>query len=282
MAEIGTQRKLSTAYHPETDGQTERTNRTMKTYLKIYSNTSQTNWVSLLPMAQMAYNDKKSEATGQTPYFANHGRNPNLFQRTFPSPKAEAAIKSAEEMKKIHEDMSKKTLHAQTQSISYVNNKRKTAPQLKEGDKVYLHTKNLRSKRPSKGLDHVKVGPFLVKKRNGPVNYTLALPSDAKIHPRFHIKLLEPADPETPLQRTWRYEVEEDNEFEVEEILDHRQYGIRAPENEYLVKWLGYDDSENTWEPETNLTNCRQLLAQYHRDQLPSTLKGNLRKHPRC
>jgi transposase InsO family protein len=79
MAEIGTQRKLSTAYHPQTDGQTERTNRTMKTYLKIYSNTSQDNWVSLLPIAQMAYNDKRSEATGQTPYFANHGRNPNLF-----------------------------------------------------------------------------------------------------------------------------------------------------------------------------------------------------------
>ena len=81
MAEIGTQRKLSTAYHPQTDGQTERTNRTMKTYLKIYSNTGQNNWVSLLAMAQMAYNNKISEATGQTPYFANHGKHPNLFKR---------------------------------------------------------------------------------------------------------------------------------------------------------------------------------------------------------
>jgi transposase InsO family protein len=265
MAEIGTQRKLSTAYHPQTDGQTERTNRTMKTYLKIYSNTRQDNWVSLLPMAQMAYNDKRSEATGQTPYFANHGRNPNLFQRTLPSPKAEAAIKSAEEMKTVHKDMSERTLHAQNQSISYVNKKRKTAPQLKEGDKVYLHTKNLRSKRPSKGLDHVKVGPFLVSKKNGPVTYTLKLPADAKIHPRFHINLLEPADKDTPLQRTWRYETEEDNEFEVEKILDHRRYGVRASENEYLVKWLGYDDSENTWEPETNLDNCKQMVQQYHK-----------------
>jgi hypothetical protein len=51
MAEIRTQRKLSTAYHPETDRQTERTNRTMKTYLKIYSNTKQDNWVSLLLIA---------------------------------------------------------------------------------------------------------------------------------------------------------------------------------------------------------------------------------------
>jgi transposase InsO family protein len=266
MAEIGTKRKLSTAYHPQTDGQTERTNRTMKTYLKIYSNTSQNNWVSLLAMAQLSYNNKLSEATGQTPYFANHGKHPNLFERTLPSPRAEAAMKSAEEMKTIHEEMSKKILHAQTQSISYVNKKRKTAPQLKRGDKVYLHTKNLRTKRPSKGLDHVKVGPFLISKQNGPVTYTLELPPDAKIHPRFHVSLLEPADPETPLQRTFRYETEEEKEFEVEKILDHRlNDNPRDPETWYLVKWLGYDETENTWEPETNLKNCRQLLAQYRR-----------------
>jgi transposase InsO family protein len=164
MAEIGTQRKLSTAYHPETDGQTERTNRTMKTYLKIYSNNAQNNWLSLLAMAQLSYNNKLSEATGTTPYFANHGTHPNLFERTLPGPKAEAAVKDADEMKALHQLLHDKTLKAQQSSISHVNRKRKTAPQLKEGDKVYLHTKNLRTKRPSKGLDNVKVGPFLILK----------------------------------------------------------------------------------------------------------------------
>jgi hypothetical protein len=280
MAEIGIQRKLSTAYHPQTDGQTERTNRTMKTYLKIYSNPQQTNWVSLLPMAQLAYNNKSSEATGRTPYFANHGRHPNLFNRTLPSPKAEAAMQTAEEMKKTHKEMEERIQRAQTQSISYVNKKRKTAPQLKEGDKVYLHTKNLRTKRPSKGLDNVKVGPFLISKRNGPVTYTLELPPDAKIHPRFHVSLLEPADPETPLQRNFRYEIEEENEFEVEKIIAHR---VNNHNKEYLIKWLGYDSSDNTWESETNLTNCRQLLAQYRKKQaLPNNREENRQRHPRC
>ena len=251
MAEIGIQRKLSTAYHPQTDGQTERTNRTMKTYLKIYSNTRQNNWVSLLAMAQMAYNNKISEATGQTPYFANYGKHPNLFTRTLPSPKAEAAIKTAEEMRQVHDEMGKRILHAQKQSISYVNKKRKNGPQLKEGDKVYLHTKNLRTKRPSKGLDNVKVGPFLISKRNGPVTYTLELPHDAKIHPRFHVNLLEPADPETPVQTTWHHELEEENEFEVEDLLDYNEIGRQEFRDntfiqEWLVKWKGYPHTENT------------------------------------
>jgi hypothetical protein len=62
-----------------------------------------------------------------------------------------------------------------------------------------LYTKNLRSKRPSKGLDHVKVGLFLVLKRNGPVIYILELLLDAKVYPRFYVSLLELADQETLL-----------------------------------------------------------------------------------
>jgi hypothetical protein len=99
MAEIGIQRKLSIAYHPETDSQTERTNWTMKIYLKIYCNHEQNNWVKLLPIAQLAYNNKRLEATGQMLYFANYRRHLNLFNRTLPGLNAEAAIKIVEEMK---------------------------------------------------------------------------------------------------------------------------------------------------------------------------------------
>jgi hypothetical protein len=74
---------------------------------------------------------------------------------------------------------------------------------------------------------------------------------------------LEPADPETPLQQTFRYEKEEDNEFEVEKVIAHR--GDKH-NREFLVKWLGYDESENTWEPENNLSNCKQLLQRYKKN----------------
>lgn len=132
------------------------------------------------------------------------------------------------------------------------------APQLKKGDKVYLSTKNLRAQKPSKKLDAVKVGPFLIKDQKGPVNYELELPQDARIHPVFHVSLLEPAHPDSTLQTTWHYEPQETAEYEVEKILDQR--GQR-----YLIKWKGYDDTHNTWEPKKHLAGCKDLIQQYHR-----------------
>jgi hypothetical protein len=78
-----------------------------------------------------------------------------------------------------------------------------------------LHTKNLRSKQLSKGLNYVKVRLFLISKRNGPVTYTLELLLDVKIHPRFHVSLLELANKDTLLQQTFRYKTEEEKEFKV-------------------------------------------------------------------
>jgi hypothetical protein len=66
----------------------------------------------LLAIAQIVYNNKTLEATGQTLYFVNYGKYLNLFKRTLPSLKAEAAMKLAEEIKKIHEKISLKLLHA--------------------------------------------------------------------------------------------------------------------------------------------------------------------------
>ena len=80
-----------------------------------------------------------------------------------------------------------------------VNKRRVEGPTLKKGDKVYLWRRNIKTRRQSSKLDFLKLGPFKVKSIKGPVNYELELPKSIRIHPVFHISLLEKADPDTPL-----------------------------------------------------------------------------------
>jgi len=207
-------------------------------------------------MAQLALNAKVSDTTKVTLFFANYGREPNLFGEERKHLSARSVIEKVATLKKVHDNISK----MQEKSAKYQNKKRKTAPQLKEGDKVYLLTKNLKTRKPSKKLDHVKVGPFLVKKAKGPVNYELDLPKDARVFPAICISLLEPADPTTPLQDTFCFHPQEEEQYEVEEILQQKG-------QEYLIKWKGYPTSENTWEPEENLNRCRNLLRKFYQSQ---------------
>ena len=73
---IGIRPRMSTAFHPQTDGQTERVNQVIKAYLRPYINQEQDDWVYLLPMAEHAYNNSVTSATGMTPFYINYGRHP--------------------------------------------------------------------------------------------------------------------------------------------------------------------------------------------------------------
>jgi hypothetical protein len=256
-AAMGIKHKLSTAFHPESDGQTERANQTLEAYLRHYLSHTQDNWVTLLPMAQLAINDNVSETTKVTPFFGNYGKNPNLFRTPLVNPGAANALLEAEKMKTLHQHILQNTKNEQYRITKSRHKPNKNGPQLKKGDKVYLLTKNMKTKRPTKKLDHVKVGPFLIAEQKGPVNYRLELPPDARIHPVFHVSLLEPANPDTPLQTTFHFEPQEDDVFEVDKI-------IKFDGTKYLVHWKGYDTSEDTWEPPENMLTCLEDLASFH------------------
>lgn len=118
----------------------------------------------------------------------------------------------------------------------YYNNKRLEGPGLREGDKVFLLTRNLRIKRPSKKLDYRKVGPFEVEKKVLETAYMLKLPSTMRLRSQtFYISLLEPApraaSPDTQIEAE-----DEEEEYDMEEIFDSR---INNRQLEYLVSWLG-------------------------------------------
>ena len=96
-------------------------------------------------------------------------------------------------LKDLHTQLSRDIAFLANRMSHYYNRTRVEGPTFKEGDKVYLLRKNIKTKRPSNKLDFKKLGPFKVAKRIGTLNYELDLPQGMKIHPVFHILLLEPA-----------------------------------------------------------------------------------------
>jgi len=101
--------------------------------------------------------------------------------------------------------------------------------QLKKKDKMYLLTKNLKIKKKSKKLNHVKIESFFIKAVKESVNYELDLLKNARVFLVFHISLLKSADFSTPIQKTFHYKSQEKNRFEVKEILKKKG-------QQYLVK----------------------------------------------
>ena len=251
---LRTKLKLFTTFYPQTDGQTERINQFLEQYLRYYINATQSNWVWLLPIAQLAINAQQSDTTKESPFFANFGKDPELFLPGRPNRAAQSTIERVNTLKQIYNCI----LQMQTRSAKYQNKKQKTILQLKKGDKVYLLTANLKTKKPSKKLDHVKVRLFFIEEKKRPVNYWLQLPKDTKIHLVFHVSLLESADPKTPVQTTFHCEPQEDNEYKIEKILKQKK-------QKYLVKWKGYPTLENTWELFKNFENCQELLEKFQK-----------------
>jgi len=137
-------------------------------------------------------------------------------------------------------------------------------PAFAPGDKVWLLRTNIKTARPSSKLDVHKLGPFEIVEAVNSRSFRLALPPEmSRIHPVFHVSLLEPFNantiegctaPAPPLM-----EVEGEIEYEVEAILDSRLYHSKL---QYLVSWLGYN--EQTWEPPEHVAHCPELVAKFH------------------
>ena len=123
---------MSTAYHPKTNEQTERTNQTLKTYLRCYVNDKQSNWVEMLPMAQLVYNNHQSKITEQTPFFANYKRHPNLFKESREGLNAKKAEIRIDKLKTTHKKIRERIKKNQLQTNRWNNKQRQNESQLKK------------------------------------------------------------------------------------------------------------------------------------------------------
>jgi transposase InsO family protein len=219
--QMGIELRLSTAYHPQTNGQTERVNQTLKQYLRHYVNYQQNDWAGLLPTAQLAYNNAAHSTTNETPFFANYGYHPVVYGEPIgKTAVAESARLKATGLKQLHLQLSRDIDFVNLRMKKYYDQQHEEGPDLRRGEKVYLLRRNIKTKRPSDKLDHLRLGPFKIEEKLGPVSYRLKLPySMRKLHPVFHISLLEPAPENAELAMNVEIAEETENEYEVEEIL---------------------------------------------------------------
>ena len=262
--------RKSTAFHPQTDGQTERMNQTLETYLRIFCNYEQNDWFELLSLAEFAYNNAAQESTKMSPFFANYGFHPRFLAESnspFSSHSAPAAEEFASYLHEVHERLVQNVKHAQDLQAKYYDAKHKPV-EFKPGDLVWLNSSNISTMRPSKKLDWKRLGPFKVEKRVGLQAYKLSLPASMRhIHDTFHISLLDPVKSSPILPHSFptappaAYIKDNHEYFEVEDIRDSRRVRNHL---EYLIKWKGYPESDNSWEPLSHIP-ARGLVKEFHR-----------------
>lgn len=286
---LGVRQALSSAFHPQTDGQTERANQSVEELLRHYTRAEQDKWDDYLFLVEFALNSHVNKATGFSPFQLVMGYNPaSPFDRVLKVDKASLARKgiadaSAEdkaEMPKnqlVREHMdymqqawkaAKDQLLATAAKMEQRTNLGRRPHSYKVGDWVWLATTNLRMAGVNNKLKPRWAGPFRIESLVGPEGrqqaVKLLLPKGSRVHNVFHVQLTRPY--KGPVQRNTEGQlvplttddpvwVEGDAEYFVEKVLRHRVLGrTRNPKRSFLVKWLGFGDEFNTWEPEANLT----------------------------
>ena len=139
------------------------------------------------------------------------------------SPNTEKALQHDKLLQQTHTMIRHYLQETSERMQCQIDKKLKMAPQLKKGDKVYLLKRNWETKKlKTKKLDNIKVRLFSVKEKTGPVNIRLQLLRDTQVHPNFHISMIKLADQSTPLQETFHYQPEEEQEFEAKQILKRK------------------------------------------------------------
>ncbi|KAF4332523.1 gag polymerase env poly [Fusarium beomiforme] len=252
-------RRLSTAFHPQTDGQTERMNQILEHYLRCFISADQVNWASLLRSAEFACNNADSATTGVSPFKALLGFNADFQFRheavTTGGEVPEVNLRITK-LQNLREQMKIQWRSATEAQAKHYNSKHQEKT-LSRGDLVGLSTKNIKFKGEKKKLVPRFIGPFCILERVGRQAYRLALPQKyERLHNVFHISLLEPWQkrPGDTGEVLPMPDLKEDNqEWEVESISDQRRI---EGSMHYLVKWKGWPHEYDQWVNEEDMGNA--------------------------
>ncbi|QRW03473.1 Transposon Tf2-1 polyprotein [Ceratobasidium sp. AG-Ba] len=278
-AKLGINPKFSTAFHPETDGITERTNQWLEGFLRSFCNYRQDDWVRWLPIAEFCHNNQVNSATGKTAFETIYGLHPrwDLVDLEVNAPNA---ADMADSMQEIWDEV--------IASMEFHRSKEDTPKhEYKVGDKVWLVGQNITTRRPSKKLDNKKLGLFVISEKISSHVYRLELPKTMRTHNVFHINLLTPFTEDKDFHRRQArpppiITEEGEEEYEVDHVVawEQRKNGLY-----YQIRWKGYDPIEDTMERAEKIAELPQimedLLKQHPKAPLPKNYKLNEKGYKR-
>jgi hypothetical protein len=273
FAKLGTSLLFSTAYHPQTDGQSEATNKYLQTMLRFFVNERQDDWAKYLGEAEAIINNSTSASMKKAPNEILYGFKlrdnigtlaQGMSPRDTESPPILRALARADA-----EDASRHALF----HIAKDYNKKHQSISFPVGSKVYLrlgHGYKLQGI-PKAKLGLQRVGPFIILSKVGSQAYELQLPQDWKIHPVISVAQLEPFR-EDPFERQQPapppVTVEGEEEYEVESIIKTAMRGRgRQRRLYYLVRWKGYGPEHDSWVPEENMANSEELVREFENSE---------------
>jgi hypothetical protein len=259
---------MSSSFHPETDGQTERANRTMEEMVRHYVSHRQDDWDQLLPALEFAYNTSKHRATGVSPFYTCTGRHPLKFDEIIlgpPSSKSPSVVQEVQDMKSRSRAAST-SIQLYNEVIASYANKRRRSEGHQAGDLVLLSTKFFKPPADSgraRKLAPKFAGPYKVIKQISPVAYKLDLPLGTNAHPVFQSSLLKAYKPYSTGERSTLVPEAVSVDGQVEYIVEAVLSNVSAEERGNI--WSTGPATMQMTRPGNRLSTCkaRKLLSPF-------------------
>jgi transposase InsO family protein len=268
---MGTKLNMSTAYHAQTDGQAERTNQTAEQVLRSYCFQRHDTWADYLDTVEFCMNLHRSSSTCFSPFQAVYGFQPDTVGTLIASEHPGTADQLLATRQAIHKLITANLEDAKQFQQHYANQRVRDI-ELNVGDRVAIHTKGISMPgQPGKAFKQRYIGPYSIIEKLSPLVYKLRLPPAMKlVHPVIHISRLRLWNDDGLDQARVVTEAHSGQfadlakgEFVVDSILKakvapHSRYAL-GDTLQFKVRWQGYEQTHDTWEPYVFLKNVEQL-----------------------
>lgn len=278
---LGATASLSSGFHPQTNGQTERINQELETALRCMASQNPSSWSSQLLWVEYAHNSLVCSSTGLSPFQCAYGFQPPLFpaqEKEVSCPSVQAFIRRC---RRTWLRARSSLLRSVGRYSTTANRRRSPAPIYQVGQQVWLSTQDLPLRVESKKMAPKFIGPFTIQKVISPAAVQLKLPRSMRVHPTFHVSKVKPvhnsplvpAAPPPPPPRI----IDGSPVFTVRRLIRSRRRGRGL---QYLVDWEGYGPEERSWVPARHILDAK-IVTDFHQQHPDQPANESVRRRTR-